>query len=139
MKLNIGCGPTWRTYSDFEGLDKVDFGQTYKADVEKGELRTLFAENSIDEIRAEHFLEHTVRHVDVVEDMVYILKPGGMLLIVVPGEKSPSHRAFGHYSFFDISTFETIVREWYNTPLEIVKIVENERGDIHARYQKKVL
>ncbi len=138
MKLNIGCGPSWRNYSpEFEGVDEVDFGQTYKANVEAGDLRKLFEENSIDEIRSEHFLEHTVRHVDVVEDMIYILKSGGELLLVVPGPKNPGHRAFGHYSFFDVNTFVTIDHAWYNAPVELLSVVENDRGDIHAKYRKK--
>ncbi len=133
MKLNIGCGPTWRNYKDYEGVDIVDFGQKYIWDIEN---ECSLQENSVDEIMINHTLEHTVRHVDVVRRLVKILRIGGKFKITVPGPKNPKYYAFGHYSFFTKKTFETIDQDWYAIPLRLVKVVENSRGDIHAWFKK---
>lgn len=53
VKLDIGCGKT--TAEGFAGIDAIDFGQRHVLDVRKG---LPFKDNSVDEIRSSHFVEH---------------------------------------------------------------------------------
>jgi len=75
MKLNIGAGNT-----EIEGFTPIDrkFGQ------EAYPLQ--YADNSVDEIRASHILEHfTFREAsEALKDWVRVLKPGGRIRIAVP-------------------------------------------------------
>jgi len=75
VKLNIGAGDT-----QIEGFTPIDrkFGQ------EAYPLQ--YADNSVDEIRASHILEHfTFREAsEALKDWVRVLKPGGRIRIAVP-------------------------------------------------------
>lgn len=133
MKLNIGCGPNWRNYPDYEGVDKVDFGQPYILDIEQ---ILPWDSATIEEIICNHTLEHTLRYVNVIQEMARILIPNGLLKITVPGQNNPKYHAFGHYNFFTKTTWETMRHEWYDIPLRIESLIENSRGDIHVWLKK---
>jgi len=75
LKLNIGAGE-----HNLEGYMPIDLlnGQ----DARKLE----FADNSVDEIRASHILEHFGHRevCDVLREWVRVLKPGGLMKLAVP-------------------------------------------------------
>lgn len=81
MKLNVGCGSTW-----LEGFTNIDL---YRADAPvHDDARTLatFADDSADEILASHVLEHLGRYEApaAVAAWKRVLKPGGILRVIVP-------------------------------------------------------
>lgn len=76
MKLNIGSGPV--QIPGFENIDRVLGTEAYPL--------TQFSDNSVDEIRASHVLEH-FSYADVqkvLNEWVRVLKPGGRIRIAVP-------------------------------------------------------
>ncbi len=75
VKLNLGAGST--PLSGYVNLDKKTGDSIYPLD---------YADESIDEIRASHVLEHFSHRetMDIVRHWVSKLKPGGLLKIAVP-------------------------------------------------------
>lgn len=87
LKLHLGCGASY-----LEGYVNVDLpqeGQTVmnaSADVYQ-DIRTLqYRENSVDEIRSHHLLEHFTRQesLKLLLQWRRWLKPGGVLLVETP-------------------------------------------------------
>ena len=103
LKLNIGCGN--KTYPNFVNIDKVSLPDIDKKwDLEKTPLP--FPDNSVEEVRAEHVLEHVWNYVPLMEDLWRICKPGATIYIEVPyfryegAFRDPTHcRFFSEYSF----------------------------------------
>ena len=79
MKLNIGAGE-----KHIEGYVSVDIlpGADVVMDVEKDAWP--WEENSIDEIVAEHFIEHIHDFIGFMNKSHAVLKPGAILSIVTP-------------------------------------------------------
>jgi ubiquinone/menaquinone biosynthesis C-methylase UbiE len=100
---NVELGSGIERKSGYIGIDKEDYGQEYVRDVEKG---LPFDDNSVDNIFAQHLLEHIVDLQFVMEEIWRVLKPNGILEVVVPHQDSPSAlkdpthiRLFNEYSF----------------------------------------
>ena len=90
VKLNIGAGNT-----RIEGFVPIDRKLGHEAD------QLDYADNSVDEIRASHVLEHfTFRGAkDALAEWVRVLKPGGLIRIAVPDvdkciDSNDPHRLF---------------------------------------------
>jgi hypothetical protein len=75
LKLNIGGG-----FHEIDGWINVDRRQKMEA------YPLYYADESVDEIRASHILEHFPHNktLEVIKDWVRVLKPGGMIRIAVP-------------------------------------------------------
>ena len=76
MKLNIGSGPV--QIPGFENIDRALGTEAYPL--------PQFSDNSVDEIRASHVLEHfSFRDVQTaLNEWVRVLKPGGRIRLAVP-------------------------------------------------------
>lgn len=93
--LDVGCGP-----SKFPGSIGVDMNPRTAADVlchlDRGRLP--FADNSFDEIRAVHFIEHVEDPIATMEELHRVARPGGTIFIVTPhysdlsSYTDPTHR-----------------------------------------------
>lgn len=118
VKLDFGCGQVPR--EGFEGVDLYAPNATHRVDLWKFPLP--WADNSVDEIHCSHFLEHlpmreveerdlTQKHLAseyegkdflfaFMDEVYRILKPGGVMTVVVPNARSdrafqdPTHRRF---------------------------------------------
>ena len=140
-KLNLGCGSNWKVYPDYEGLDIVDFGQTYIADV-RAFLSTI-AGYDYDEIMANHFLEHFNQddvHL-IISNIWRVLKLGGLFRFVVPHMKKERSWVLTHKTFWNEATIrwleEKDVSEIYGFgKWEIIEVITNEREDIHVLLEK---
>lgn len=75
MKLNIGAGDV-----PLDGYTPIDRKLGQEA------YPLAFEDNSVDEVRASHILEHfgSAELLSVVKEWVRVLKPGGLLKIAVP-------------------------------------------------------
>lgn len=120
---------------EFIKIDIKDYGQDILWDIEEN---LPFPDNSASYIYASHFMEHLEDFIGVVNECWRVLKPSGLLYIVVPHKDSEhaliaSHtRLFDKYSFtfFEYTEYATN----YNSRFwKINELVVNERPDIHVK------
>jgi len=101
--LNLGCG-----FDRFEGYVNVDAFDICKPDIvhDLNEFPYPWADNSVDEIKMLHILEHLDDWWKVFLECVRILKPGGYLHIHVPDESSSTALTYrDHNHVFSFVSF----------------------------------
>jgi hypothetical protein len=130
VELELGCG-TRKRLSTSIGVDLRDHECV---DVVGDALEVLVAlgGGTVDAIRSFHFMEHVPDVGAMMTESARVLKPGGILEIVVPHFSNPyfysdyTHRApFGLYSmcyFADSSLFRRRVPQYSTLPLELVDV-----------------
>jgi SAM-dependent methyltransferase len=95
--LDVGCGPT-----KYPGSIGLDMNPATAADVichlDRGGLP--FRDNSFDQLRAEHVIEHVADVIATMEEFHRVTKPGGTIFIVTP-----------HYT--DFSSFCDPTHRWH--------------------------
>jgi len=103
LKLDLGCGPNKE--EGYVGVDLRSFsGVDLIADLSVFPWK--FKSNSVEDIRASHFLEHLPDILRTMNEIFRVLKPGGIVQIDVPSTngmgafQDPTHR-----SFWNLNTF----------------------------------
>lgn len=93
LRLDFGSGPHPR--EGFEGVDQYPFDGKVKHVLNLTELPWPWADNSVDEAHASHFIEHlTARErVQFCNELYRVLKPGAKCSIIIP--HWASCRAYG--------------------------------------------
>lgn len=97
LKINLGCGPDIR--EGWENLDKWAFDPAVKA-VDLEEAKLPYPNDSADEMRATHVLEHVFNFPALLNECHRVLAPGGIIYIEVPkfphndSVKDPTHVRF---------------------------------------------
>jgi hypothetical protein len=93
LKLDFGCGPNPR--EGFEGVDVIPFEGKVKHVVDLTKTPWPWADNSVDEAHASHFVEHltALQRIQFTNELYRILIPGGTCQIIVP--HWASCRAYG--------------------------------------------
>jgi predicted SAM-dependent methyltransferase len=104
LKVNLGPGPY-----PLPGYVNIDADPSVNPDIVRDITRGLpFADDSVDEVRAWHVLEHLAPDdlLFVVSESYRILKPGRMFDVQVPlgVTDDPTHRTFYHENSFDVFT-----------------------------------
>lgn len=92
LKLDFGCGPNKR--EGFKGVDSIPFtGVDFVLDITQ--TPWPWADNSVDEAHASHFIEHLTawERVSFVNELYRVLRPGATCQIIVP--HWASCRAYG--------------------------------------------
>jgi len=147
-KLDIGSGR--RHFEDYITLDKdpkIEADVTH--DIEK---RFPFPDNTFDEIRASHILEHihTEKKTFVMYEIWRVLKPCGIVKISVPSFPSPQsvidpgHISFWHKDSFMYYEHGNRFRDGYekrtSEPVPSFEIVESELiNDWHLKITLKAI
>ena len=136
-KLNIGCGK--KLLDGFINIDINDFGQEIKSDVFIYLKDLIDKKESVDHIRAEHFLEHFNQDEarELLNLMWQVVKSSGDILIVVPHKKDDYAWILAHKTFYCENTFKILEKsEWREVygfrPWKIKELVVNDRPDIHC-------
>jgi len=104
-KVNLGCGEDY-----LDGWINIDGDHNIKADLycelDAVDVRIPLPDNSVDYIYCSHILEHIWYLPQLKKELIRILRPLGVLLVVVPHMLSPdawgddTHcRAFSEASF----------------------------------------
>ncbi|MFQ5863245.1 MAG: methyltransferase domain-containing protein [Candidatus Brocadiales bacterium] len=80
-RLDLGCGPNKK-----EGYIGIDTHPYPRVDVVRDVDRhgLPFDDDSVDEVRAHHFLEHCHDLIFVMNEICRVLRPGGRLVAIVP-------------------------------------------------------
>lgn len=93
LKLDFGCGPHPR--EGFEGVDQFQFDNKVKYVMDVKTTPWPWADNSVAEAHASHFVEHLtgMERVKFVNELYRVLVPGGQCQIIVP--HWASCRAYG--------------------------------------------
>lgn len=103
--LDLGCGKS--TFVETaDGVDYTDFGQRYVCDFDKGNLP--IPDNTYDAIHAWNVLEHIQNKIHVLNECYRVLKPHGIIEIVVPDISKKIELAVAdptHISFWVLGTF----------------------------------
>ena len=94
-KLNLGCGN-----KKIDGFINIDIDAKYGPDLcfdaSSIPMYSRFSNNSIELIRAHHFLEHTSNPEEIMKEWHRILKPGGVVILRMPhfsrGFTNPTHK-----------------------------------------------
>ncbi len=101
MKLEFGCGD-----NKHEGYIGCDISKIKGVDVILDLNKKIpFKNNSVDEIRIEHTLEHLEDPIKVITEIYRILKPGGKLIIKVPFAGHSRSFQFDHKHYFKARDF----------------------------------
>ena len=112
--LDVGCGP-----NKTPGAIGVDMNPATSADViahcDQGALP--FADNSFDEVRAIHLIEHVADVLKTMEEFHRITRPGGIIYLVTP-----------HYT--DFSYFRDPTHRWH---LNTFSFIYFYPGGMHGR------
>lgn len=96
IKLDIGCGPN--PTEGFVGVDILPFDGKVAVVMNAGTDRWPYDDNSIDEVRASHFLEHLTgrQRVHFFNELYRVLKAGSKATIITPHWNS--NRAYGDFT-----------------------------------------
>ena len=102
--LELGVGNRKRISSAI-GIDILD-GECVDIVGDVAEVLKEIKDNSIDQVYSFHFLEHVDNHIEVVNEIIRVLKKNGLMNIVVPHFSNPfyysdpTHKSkFGLFSF----------------------------------------
>ncbi len=121
MKLDLGCGPF--KAEGYTGIDIYDYSKKYKDFIQGGvpEILHVFDDNSIEKVRASHFLEHIAQPkvIEAMNEIYRILVKGGLFEIVVP--PTTGRGAFcdpTHVSFWNDMSFRYYDKTWCRTLTE---------------------
>lgn len=102
MKLDLGCGP-----NKMQGHVGVDLRPQPGVDIVADLTSTWpFRDNSVDEIRASHIVEHLPEPLNTMEELFRVLKPGAVANLELPSTNGPG--AFQdptHKSFWNLNSF----------------------------------
>jgi SAM-dependent methyltransferase len=102
--LDIGCGPL-KKKPEWIGIDMLDSeGVDMVGDIY--EIAKAFPTASVDEIHSFHFFEHIPDVPGLLKELCRILKPNGLIEIVVPHfSNAYFYSDFTHKTFFGLYSF----------------------------------
>lgn len=130
--LDIGCGKRKRP-----GAIGVDINPESNADVihDLNEFPYPFGNSSFDEIYADNVLEHVDDVIKVMEELLRICRPHGMIKIIVPFFRGkwafidPTHKHFftvDSFSYFDPKHIHNKLYTYSKATFRVESVVFNE-------------
>lgn len=125
-KVDLGCGGI---KNNGVGIDREDFGQDIVWDITQG---IPLPDNSVLNIHTAHFVEHLDnKEIEpFFREMYRIAKDGATIFILCPHKDGEGAYVITHYSFWDETRVEGIVRGLKNGGADWFDILMNERrGD----------
>ena len=132
-KINLGCGP----YPQ-KGFINIDINPRHNPDIVRDVSKGLpFDSSSVDEVRADHFLEHLYREdlMDLIAEIYRVLIPNGVFRFIVPlgGEWEIDHIQSFNEKSFDIIMLEENA-DYFQRNFKwkdlVKKITTNDRGTV---------
>jgi hypothetical protein len=136
VKIDLGCGPFKK--AGYVGIDEYDWTGKYpEGEFILGHVPEVFAQfkgNSIQEVRACHFLEHIPQSqvIETMNEVYRILVAGGLFDIIVP--KTPCDTAWCdpfHVSFWNKLSFRYYDKSWCSELTDSYGIKCNFKPDVY--------
>ena len=131
--INLGCGEDFS--EDLIGIDAYDYGQQHILDIEKEKLP--FDNDSIDYIKANHFIEHLWDVQNCLNEAWRVLRKGGEFEIRVPyglwsGASKPVHHQMITESWFDfLRKDKTKIYGYKKWEIRLLEKVNND-AEVHC-------
>jgi SAM-dependent methyltransferase len=131
--LDVGCGAR-KQYAGAIGIDRHAHADVdIVADLERG---LPVGDQSIDHVFAVHFLEHVHNLLPLLNELHRVLRPEGVLHVMVPHRASINAWADPtHVRFFDPQTFKFLCRPYPDLRPYFPLIVSETAADIFADLQ----
>jgi SAM-dependent methyltransferase len=131
--LDVGCGAR-KQYAPAIGIDRHPHpGVEIVTDLERG---LPVADRSIDHVFAVHFLEHVHNLLPLLNELHRVLRPEGVLHIMVPHQASINAWADPtHVRYFHPQTFKFLCRPYPGLRAFFPLIVSETAADIFADLQ----
>lgn len=143
IKINLGSGKKQYPGSGMINIDIKDFGQDYILNLEKDKLP--FTDNSVDYIRADHFLEHLRDCKNALNESWRVLKKEGTMEIYVPyglyeNVFSPVHKQIitpYWFRWLEKDDCDELYdyKRWKIKELTIAKNKKGQKYEIHCKMQ----
>ncbi len=127
-KLNFDCFGVDISDTTISTVKKQFDALGIKAELKVADAESLpFPDNTFDVIISAHTLEHIENDINVIKECSRVLKPGGELIIFVPGRKNgiatqEEFSKFGHFRYYNKSKLQAL--ENATSPdLKITKLI----------------
>ncbi|MCX7593295.1 MAG: methyltransferase domain-containing protein [Fischerella sp.] len=134
-KLNIGCGDRYST-----DWINIDFNSNHPEVISHNLLQRLpFSDNSIDVVYSSHVIEHFSREdaEKLIKECLRILKPNGILRIVVPDLEQTCRE---YLRIMDIIDSEEAKKQYEWIIIELLdQMVRTESGGLMKTFWKKIV
>lgn len=130
--IELGCGPNKSPSAigmDMLPLDGVDIVHNLE------EPFSFIPDNSVDEIRSSHLLEHVDNLDMLIREIHRVLKPSGKHVAVVPHWSNPYYYSdFTHQRFFGLYTFDYMASKETKLKRPVPDFYSTVKFDIKSRH-----
>ncbi|MFC1984225.1 methyltransferase domain-containing protein [Chloroflexota bacterium] len=111
VKVDIGCGNNKK-----KGFIGIDVMLSSDADIvsDIGKYGIPLKSNSVDEIFSFHFLEHIENTLFIIEEMYRVLKPNGIVELVVPHFSNVDSYHWMHKTYWNIRGFNVFEKSGHH-------------------------
>lgn len=130
--IELGCGP-----NKSPGAIGIDSLQLEGVDIVHNleEPLSFIPDNSVDEIKSSHLLEHISNLEQLVKDIHRVLKPSGLHTAVVPHFSNPYYYSdFTHNRFFGLYTFDYMATPETKLKRPVPDFYDTVKFNIHSRH-----
>lgn len=100
IRIDLGAGNTCP--KGFVGVDYAAYNDSIKYVVDLNKNKLPFKDNSVDEVRTSHTLEHLNNPMALVQEIHRVLKPGAKCTIIVPYGMHPFSKKPNHVNYWNM-------------------------------------
>ncbi len=109
----VDCWTPEQSRTFFPELQDADFPHPdYVVDLNRERL-AIFSDETCDFVIASHIIEHLANPIGIIEDVYRVLRPGGILVLMVPNR----HRTFDE--FRDPTSLQHVIEDYENGETQV--------------------
>jgi predicted SAM-dependent methyltransferase len=111
IRLDLGAGHTCP--EGFVGVDNAKYSPSIEYVVDLNLNKLPFSDNTVDEIRTSHTLEHLKDPMALIQEAHRVLKPGAKLTIIVPYGMHPFSKKPNHINYWNMHCIDYFNGEYH--------------------------